>query len=492
MARRSPIPTAPTGPRPGSGGGGRPSSGGGGGGGGKPKPPPKPGAGAGKDSDGGSGSDPMADYQREQEKAKNAAADRYKQQIKNLQVQADALLHALKKDLKKGLDQQLGDINQIRDLQDKFLMEGYRQRVDMLAGADADNDKSMAGQSGLNVQNMARERNSAVSEAMNMGAGESDVLQAQMMSLRNWQANQQEVQRSYFDTLRSVNSSLTDLNVDTKTARINNEIQANADKEQLWTNYFNQRSELYTQLGNTYGQQADYFASIKEYGGGTGPKFNSSNPYGIGGGKGSEGVPGKGGKNDGKGGGGDKLKGQTGGGGKGLQVRGNQVGPGGRPMAGPGPKPGPEPKPGKGNDWGVSRPGQGNNDRDRDKDRGGKNDAPGKNGGKGDGKPGNNGGKGNGPDRGGGRPNPYPTPAGPGIKDPGPDNANEARNNAASAFLNAAETLGLSWDNPGLSKEVREWEGRADFAANTNLNKLQSAMTLKPMKAPEGATLRKW
>ena len=99
---------------------------------------------------------------------------------------------------------------------------------------------------------------------MLQGAGESDVLQAQMMSLRNWQFNQTEANRSYYDTLRSLNSSLTDLNVDTKTALANNELQANADREAIWTNYHDRRSEAFTQLGNIRGQQADYYAEAEQ------------------------------------------------------------------------------------------------------------------------------------------------------------------------------------------------------------------------------------
>jgi hypothetical protein len=228
-----------------SGGGGHASSGGGGGGGG-----------------GMSGAEKRAIHR--ENAAKNKAANRYRQQSLTLEGQAAALQHALKYDFKKSLRTRLANVSSILIDQQKLLNEGYLQRINVLKGTVADNEKAVSGQSAINAQNVARERNSAVAEAMTHGAGESDVLQSQIMALRNWQANQTEVTRNYFDTLRSANSSRADLNVDTRTALTTNEIQSNADKEQLWTNYFNQRSETLTNLGNTRGQQADYLAQAGE------------------------------------------------------------------------------------------------------------------------------------------------------------------------------------------------------------------------------------
>lgn len=198
------------------------------------------------------------------------AGQRYKEQAANLEAQAKSLLYALRHSYGDALKQKLQNVNEA--LEQKLFVDeqGYSKRVRSLTGAIGDNAKSEALQSGINASNQIRERNSALSEAMLQGSGESDMLQAQMMSLRNWQANQGEVNRSLYDTLRSVNSSLTDLNVDTKTARVNLEAEALADKELLWTNYYNQRGESWTQLGNIRGQQADYLDMAKEYGVGKG------------------------------------------------------------------------------------------------------------------------------------------------------------------------------------------------------------------------------
>ena len=251
------IPTAPTGPGPGSGGGS--------GGGGSSDTGTAPGEGGGGSASGssGGGGGGGGDYRKK-------AGQRYLEQARNLQAQADALRYALKHSYKDALRTKLQNVNEVLKGQDKALMQGYRDRVASLAGSVEDNEKAQATQTQAAAGNRIRERNNALGEAMAQGAGESDALAAQVMSLRNWQANQSEIQRSLFDTMRSINSSLTDLNVDTKTGRINLESQALADKEMLWTNYYNQRAESFTQLGNIKGQQADYLDMAKEYGVGKG------------------------------------------------------------------------------------------------------------------------------------------------------------------------------------------------------------------------------
>lgn len=192
-------------------------------------------------------------------------ANRYIQQAETLALQAKALRAALgKHGFKAALKQKLDNVNLAVSQQDDELMREYGERTGSLTKAAADNESAAAGQTYANLTNAARERANALSEVAAQGAGESDLLRAQQMSLRNWNQNQNEVQRSYFDTLTSVNSSLTDLTADTRTARINNAIQGNADKEQLHNSYRDQRSETLTQLGNTLGQMAEYYGMANE------------------------------------------------------------------------------------------------------------------------------------------------------------------------------------------------------------------------------------
>lgn len=325
------IPTTPTGPPPGSGGG---SPGGG----------SETSTGSGSGGDGSTGSSGSGDGKGKGDggdsgdKYRRKAGLRYQQQADNLLAQARSLRYALRNSYGDALRQKLQNVNEILAAQDKTLMQGYRDRVQSLQGALDDNTKAAGSQTTGNAGNLARERNNALSEIAAQGAGESDALAAQMMSLRNWSANQTEIDRAQFDTLRSVNSGLTDLNVDTKAGRVNLQAQALADKEQLWTNYYNQRAETLTQLGNVLGQRADYLESAKEYGVGQGGNMKQ----------------------------------------------------------------------------------------------------------------------------------------------------------AEKAFMGAAKESGKSWDNPGISRKLRRWDGRDDFEIDSNPAKLAAAQTVELSDRPEGATLRKW
>src|SRR5690606_21086506 len=75
-----------------------------------------------------------------------------------------------------------------------------------------ENEKSEADATFANLTNRARERGDLITQALSQGAGESDVLRTQQQALRNWSANQADVNRSFFDTRNSVNAAISDLN----------------------------------------------------------------------------------------------------------------------------------------------------------------------------------------------------------------------------------------------------------------------------------------
>lgn len=384
---RSAVPVAPSGPRP------------------VPKAPPRGTAASGSGSGGRSGgsggrsggggggvSGAEARAVARQTAAEQKAGRRYVRQAETLEAQARALQKALRSSFTRRRDQQLGDITQALRQQKGLLIEGFGKRTNQLKGAESDNTKAATGQSGINTSNQIRERNSAVGEAMAQGAGESDTLAAQLMSLRNWHANQTEVQRGYFDTLRSINSSLNDLEVDTKTALANAEVEANADREQVWTDFFNQKSETQTQLGNVRGQQADLYNQAEEMG------IKSA----IGSKKAAR-----------------------------RELRED-----------------PELRAAK---------------RKAEKTKTQKDDRK------------------------------VQRRINRAYIRRSADNAAEANLQSERAFMGAAKTAGQSWDNPGISRSVRQWDGRDDFKPQmTNASKLQSAQVTRLDKKPEGATLRKW
>lgn len=147
-------------------------------------------------------------------------------------------------------DIKLGNITTGLDSTLGGLLKGYLDALGGLQGAKKDNEKSEADASFGNVANSVRERQDILTQAASQGAGETDSLRAQLAALRNYSANQGEVNRSFFDTLRSINSSQTALNSDTRTSRRNAFNQSEAERERTWADYYNQLSDTWTQIGN--------------------------------------------------------------------------------------------------------------------------------------------------------------------------------------------------------------------------------------------------
>jgi hypothetical protein len=427
-------------------------------GGTKPLGAPKSGS-ASSSSSSSKSSDPYAQSRADQRKRDMATRDRYIGDAEQMQGQIRALRHTLGKkgDFKDALKKRLRNINTVLDDQLADLDKAAAARAGSL-DLDAKNNEIAAGDATTETDaNRIRERTMALSEVAAQGGGESDALRAQLMSLRSGAANQNEVNRSFADSERSINSSRLDLALDTHNARVNMMTEANADKEQLWGDFYAQTSEAQTQLGNALGQQAEYYGLALEA---------QQNAGGGGKGKGKGGKGKDGGKpvRGGKGGGELNIGGPDGGrphgGGR---PGGGLTGPTlGRVRAGSGeiePTGLGGPRGNKGPRYGL---GEGN-------------EGP---------RLGNvlNGG------RGGGKSGAGRRRFGKGLA------GDEARASAQSdrAFLAAAKSQGRVWKNPGLSKEMENWQP-PEFETKVQTNSLlQSVRTVQAPTAPEGATLRKW
>jgi hypothetical protein len=254
--------------------GGVPVHRGGAGGSGHYNPPPGSDGGAGSGSGSGSGSSgsgssgyaaAQAHADAQAMAARRRAANRYLAQAQTMQQQINALKIALGSDgLRAALRIQLQNtLGTQLDVQHD-IAKGYRARSAGLVGSLGDNENAISGQTYNNVINRGRERANAMSEATAQGAGESDMLMAQGASLRNWAANQSDANQSYTDTLRGTNTSLADLNADTRQALLQNVINANSDRNNLWSDYYSNRGEVLTSLGNTLGQQAEQYGLANE------------------------------------------------------------------------------------------------------------------------------------------------------------------------------------------------------------------------------------
>jgi len=378
--------------------------------------------------------------------------DRYIGDAEQMAGQIRALRHALgpKGDFKDALKKRLGNVERVLAEQMTDLGKAEAARSASL-DADARNNEIAAGDSTLvNDANRIRERASAISEAMAQGAGESDSLKAQTMSLRSGAANQNEINRAFHDSQRSINASRLDLALDTHNARVNMVTEANADKEQLWTTFYNQSSETQTQLGNALGQQAEYYGLALEAGrnaGAPGGKSKSTSKSSSSSTSGSKGGKATGGP----------LRTWHG---EPVEERGGALG---RVKAGtsvPG---------------GIGLGAVRGDEVEYDEPRGGLRfdsnlsaTASATSGGKG----------------GKGRRRNF----GKGLK------GDEARSSAQSdrAFMAAAKLQGRSWKNPGLTQELEDWQAPQFTEEQLSTSSLANARTTVAMAKPEGATLRKW
>jgi hypothetical protein len=212
------------------------------------------GGGSGAAGGGGSGSGALNAMARsganQQKSALQQAIDAALAQKQTNQSKLDSLLGLVGGGLQRGRDTALSGVERdLKTLLDQAFAHYGEQISDLNTGL-RDNEASEADSSFGNMANRARERGDLVTAALAQGAGESDVLKAQLQALRNWSANQAEINRGYFDTLTSTNSAITDLNTGTKSAITGYEMDANQRRGGIWSDFHSGMADAYTQLDN--------------------------------------------------------------------------------------------------------------------------------------------------------------------------------------------------------------------------------------------------
>ena len=191
--------------------------------------------------------------------------ERYLTQASNLNPQARALIEALD-ELKKRRRGDIRDIIDTRDSQIEQLMASAEALGQGYAQSGVDNEMAAAGSLEGGYANMVRERQDALTQLLTQGAGESDMMKTMLIAARNQQANAAEANRSFYDTLTSINAGITNLNEDTQTKLAGAWITAEGEKEQIWRDYMDSRNDAMVQLGQIRTAQADAYANAKEYG----------------------------------------------------------------------------------------------------------------------------------------------------------------------------------------------------------------------------------
>lgn len=190
-------------------------------------------------------------------KAAAEKAAREKKENDATKTQVDALKKMLDQSFGTARDTKLAGVDKTYSQQDALLLSAFESRAEMLRGSQSDNEAAEHDATQSNLTNRARERGDILTQALSVGAGETDVLRTQMMAARNWAANQQDVNRSYYDTMRSINSNINELNQDTRVSRTNLANQANKDRGQIWDNYYNQVTDTWNQIANLEGSNTN-------------------------------------------------------------------------------------------------------------------------------------------------------------------------------------------------------------------------------------------
>lgn len=163
-------------------------------------------------------------------------------------------LSALKTMVDKGhrgvLTQIEKDVNARYLEANNLLARNFNFRTDQLTKARKDNEKNEHDSSFANLSNRAREATDSLAQLAAQGAGETDTLRGQLMSLRNWDANQGEINRSYYDTNRGINNSLVDLIAGTREDLVNAWNGKEDDLGEAYTTYYNQMADSWAKYGN--------------------------------------------------------------------------------------------------------------------------------------------------------------------------------------------------------------------------------------------------
>lgn len=201
-----------------------------------------------------------------QKKRDKKAGKRFLEGASNLSKQVKSIRQALNGEFASARDNNLGDISRSLNQSLKALRSDADRRAEQYLTAAEDTEKAAGDTADRGISNAVRERQDVMTNILEHGAGETDAMRAMLISARNWQNNAAENNRSYFDTINTVNAGINDMNIDTKQGMAGQWTGAESARDEVWQTFYNNRGQAFTQLGNVLGQQADLYAQAKEMG----------------------------------------------------------------------------------------------------------------------------------------------------------------------------------------------------------------------------------
>ncbi|QJD51783.1 hypothetical protein SEA_ALOEVERA_44 [Microbacterium phage AloeVera] len=168
----------------------------------------------------------------------------------------DALLGSLV-GYEKGRDQQLANADNVLNQSLEGILNSLRLATQDYEESGKANEMDQASKTAANVTNRARERVSLLQQAASQGAGETDQLRSQIQAFLNSDANQQETERSFFDTERSINAQIAGANSQAETSRRSAWNSNQEAKASAWAEFWKNRGDVFTNIQRTQAQNTN-------------------------------------------------------------------------------------------------------------------------------------------------------------------------------------------------------------------------------------------
>ena len=195
--------------------------------------------------------------------AKRAGKDQSRKQNQATQSIIDALLSSLD-GYTKGRDTLVQNADSALNNSLEGILNSLRLADQDYAESGSANEQDQAAKTSANVTNRARERTALLSQAASQGAGETDQLRAQIQAYLNSDANQQEVERSFFDTERSINSQIAGAASQAETSRRSAWAQNQESKSNAWNEFWKNTGDVWTNIQRTGAQNTNVDSDYSE------------------------------------------------------------------------------------------------------------------------------------------------------------------------------------------------------------------------------------
>lgn len=210
-------------------------------------------------------SDPYARARADAKAAEAKAAARYASQADKLKAQAEALKIALgAKGFRATLSRELAASNLEYSEKDALILAQYGRGKTALE-QQADTTENVRASTLQDAgQNAGRERNEALQQGIENGISATDMLKAQAASLRNWSFNVGQTQQSYTDEINGIQSEHSQMVNSVVTSRQQAFREREQQRSQLYRNYYDNYSQVNTEVGNKLGEASQYYDMANE------------------------------------------------------------------------------------------------------------------------------------------------------------------------------------------------------------------------------------